>query len=233
MTRTLLLFDIDGTLLLSGGAGIRAMADAGAQLFGDGFSLDGFDLAGKLDPVIYRELADRHGIDDAHLYHDAFRDLYLSRLRSEIARTAHHVHLMPGILDTLTELRRRNQQTNDAQLGLLSGNYREAVPIKFTVVGLDPAWFQITALGDDAPSRPELTLLAMRKYEAHWREKADPKHVVVIGDTPHDVHCAKAHGCVSFCVATGRYSIAELDAAGADIAVENLSDPTPLFDLIG
>ena len=99
-------------------------------------------------------------------------------------------------------------------------------------VRLEPAWFEITALGDDARQRSDLTKIAMQQYEQQWHEKPDPRRVVLIGDTPRDVEAAKAHGCVAFAVATGRYSSDDLADAGADVVVENLVDPTPLFTLL-
>lgn len=232
MSQFLLLFDIDGTLLLTAGAGTRAMASAGQELFGSHFSLDGFDAAGKLDPVIFNELAVLHGINDADLYREAFRDAYLVYLQQELDRTADRVCLMPGIRRTLSELRSRNQASGDIQMGLLSGNYRAAVPIKFSAVGIDLAWFEISALGEDAPTRSDLTQFAMLRYADRWGRKPDPKRVIVIGDTPRDVTCAKAHGCVSFAVATGRYSTGDLEFAGADIVVKDMGDSSVLFDLI-
>ena len=232
MTRTLLLFDIDGTLLLTGGLGIGAMGSAGAKLFGDHFVLDGLNTSGMLDPVIFSQLALRYGIADTVGNHTAFRKTYLDELRSALDRHSDKVTVMPGIHRSLKELRQRSVAKGDVQLGLLSGNYPEAVPIKFAAAGLDPDWFPIQVLGDEADSRPELTCLAMRKYEAYSKQKSDPARVIVIGDTPKDVDCALAHGCVAFGVATGRYGIDELDAAGADVTVKDLSDPTPLYDLL-
>lgn len=232
MSQCLLLFDIDGTLLATAGAGMRAMASAGQDLFGSHFSLEGLDTAGKLDPVIFNELADLHGIHDADLYRESFRDAYLVYLQQELDRTKDRVRLMPGVHYTLSELRRRNQASHDIHIGLLSGNYRAAVPIKFASVGIDPAWFEISALGEDAPTRPDLARFAMLLYEDRWGRNLDPKRVIIIGDTPRDVACAQAHGCVSFAVATGRYSSEDLKVAGADIVVKDMDDSSVLFDLI-
>jgi len=232
MTPTLLLFDIDGTLLLTGGAGMRAMAAAGTKLFGIPFQLDGYNPDGMLDPIIYRDLTARYNIPDAPRHHEAFRDLYFQELHAELARADGQVRLMPGIAQTLVKIRERQQRHGDVQLGLLSGNYTAAAPIKLAAVGLEPSWFSITALGDEADHRADLALLAMQKYQVQWQIKPDPRRVIVIGDTPIDVNCAKAHGCVSFGVATGRYSTDDLQAAGADVVVSDLCDPTPLFNLL-
>ena len=104
--------------------------------------------------------------------------------------------------------------------------------MKLAAAGLDLRWFAITCFGDEGPSRPDLVALALRRYHHHTGQPADPAAVIVIGDTPSDVQCAKAHGCICFAVATGPYSPDELRRSGADVVVENLRDPAPLFDLI-
>jgi phosphoglycolate phosphatase-like HAD superfamily hydrolase len=104
--------------------------------------------------------------------------------------------------------------------------------LKLGAVGLNPDWFEIHALGDEAPSRPDLAALALRRYERRFGAAIDPGAVVVIGDTPRDVHCAKAHGCVAFGVATGRYTVDDLRREGADVVVEDLADASPLWELV-
>ncbi len=225
---SLLLFDIDGTLLHTRGAGQRAMTNAGVQLFGERFTLEGYDTSGMLDPVIYAELAERCRIDNHEAHHDAFRDCYLVELARELAAGNGEVQAMPGMIEAVNALRRRD----DVMLGLLTGNYTAAVPIKLKAVGIDPAWFPLTALGDEAPTRPDLVALAMRKYHERTGRAVEPQRVIVIGDTPRDIHCAHAHGCTAFAVATGRYSLADLQRHNPRVAVENLADPTPLFELL-
>ncbi|MCC7205298.1 MAG: HAD hydrolase-like protein, partial [Phycisphaeraceae bacterium] len=106
------------------------------------------------------------------------------------------------------------------------------VPIKLTAVGLDPAMFHINALGDEADSRPALVPVAMRKFRDRFAADVDPRRVIVIGDTPRDVHCAKANGCLALAVATGSHSEQDLRHAGADVTVPDLADPQPLLDLL-
>lgn len=226
MTSTLVLFDIDGTILLTDGAGVTAMSIAGRALFGDHFTLDDYDPSGMLDPIIYDELARRHNVADHHQHHETFRDAYVAQLQTQLDRKRDRVRLLPGVRQTLDLLRQRD----DMMLGVLSGNYRAAAPLKFASVGVDPAWFSIWALGDEAPSRPDLVALAMKRYQEHTGHSADPKRVVIVGDTPRDVDCAKAHGCRAFAVATGRFSVDQLRQAGADCVAEDLSEPSALMN---
>lgn len=232
MQRTLLLFDVDGTMLKTGGAGLRAMAKVGCELFGDAFCWDGIEAGGSLDPIIFAEAAANNSLADAHLHHERFRDSYLLKLGEELERNAEHVRAMPGIVECLTELRERERQRNDIVLGLLTGNYTAAIPIKFRAIGVDPTWFTITAFGDEAASRPDLVELAMRRYTQRFGEPANPRRVIVIGDTPRDVACAKAHGCIAFAIATGSHGVEELQACGADYAIADLADPGPLYRLL-
>ncbi|MAE65739.1 MAG: hypothetical protein CMJ18_15830 [Phycisphaeraceae bacterium] len=228
----LLLFDIDGTLMLSGGAGMRAMRRAGHVLFGDEFDWDGIETAGSLDPIIFAAAAAQNRIDDADRHHSAFRAHYLTFLVEELDAGRERIRVMPGVHDLLGSLRQRVGEHGDLTLGMLTGNYGAAVPPKLATIGVDHGWFSITAFGDEAPTRPDLVRLALDRFGEERGTAADPEQVVVIGDTPRDVACAHAHGCVAFAVATGYFSTEQLAEAGADVVVEDLQDPAPLMSLI-
>ena len=139
---------------------------------------------------------------------------------------------MPGIRDTVGALLDRSRSQGDVVQGIVTGNYALAAPLKLRACGLDPAWFEIGAFGDEGRSRPDLVALALRRCADRFAWAPDPKSVIVIGDTPFDVDCAHAHGCVAFAVATGVHGIEDLRAAGADVVVRDLSDPTPLYQLL-
>lgn len=220
----LLLFDIDGTILKTGGAGMRAMAQVAAEMFGDGFRWDGISPGGHLDPLIYAEAMQVNGIahdDDTHV---RFRTAYIARLAAELSHSPHIAEVMPSVHDTLQRLRDRMMSRGDVVLGLLTGNYSQAVPIKLNAVGVDPGWFRITAFGDEAPTRPDMVALAMQRYGDELRRQVDPLRVMIIGDTPRDVACGKAHGCAVLGVGTGSFTPEQLLAEGADFAVESLAD---------
>jgi phosphoglycolate phosphatase len=226
--KPLVLFDVDGTLLLTGGAGMRAMKAVAAELFGTEFRWDGIVVSGHLDPLIFAEAAALNGLDEAPAHHEAFRRRYLEVLVQELARNPDRVQIMPGIRESLRRLR----SGRTATLGLLTGNYAEAIPLKLSAIDLDPAWFEITAFGEEAATRRDLAALALVKYERHFGAPVDPRRVVIVGDTPRDVDCAHAHGCFAFAVATGGYDTRALADAGADLVVADLADPTPLLEVV-
>jgi phosphoglycolate phosphatase-like HAD superfamily hydrolase len=232
MRHTLLLFDVDGTLLLTGGAGIRAMQTTGHRLFGPAFDMARVATAGMLDTIIYRDLIQRCQLTVEDHHADAFCDAYVAELAAEIDRTRASVRLLPGIASLIDTLRQRERERGDVMLGLLTGNYTKAIPVKFAAVGLDPAWFTIHAFAEHGPDRPSLTRHALNTYHQHTGHPARPDRTIVIGDTPRDIDCAKAHACLAFAVATGPYSRQELLAHGADVAVDDLTDPAPLLNLL-
>lgn len=232
MERTLLLFDIDGTLMKSGGAGMRAMFHVGDQLFGKQFNWEGIEAGGHLDPLIFAEAAANNGLDTDPAHHQRFHDAYIKRLAHEFEQSQHLVEIMPGIHQILSMLHERQTRQNDIVLGLLTGNYTLAVPIKLKSIGVDPSWFNITAFGDEAPSRPDLVAVAMNKYQAMTGHAAHPHGVIVIGDTPRDIACAHAHGARVLAVGTGGYELAQLQACKADAVAADLSDPSLLLEMI-
>jgi len=224
----LLLFDIDGTILLTGGAGMRCLVRAGKEVFGPEMCWDGIELSGGLDPVLLAEAAARSRVVTSPVTLEAFRRLYVSLLGDELRRSGPSVRAMPGIVEAIRGLRGRP----DAILGLLTGNYPEGAALKLRAVGVDPAWFAVTAFGDEAPTRPALADVALRKLAALEGRAVDPRRVIVIGDSPKDVEAARANGCHAFAVATGKYGIEALRAAGAHTAVADLSDPAPLLAVL-
>jgi phosphoglycolate phosphatase len=232
MKHTLLLFDIDGTLLNTGDAGGRAWVVAMKQLFGPQCSMENFSFAGKLDTAIYNEVAQQNNIENHQDQHEAFHTLYIEQLKVELARSDHEVTATPGMLDLLAQLRRQSSNGDGVMLGLLTGNYTQSVPLKLASAQIDHRWFPVTAFGDEATTRPELTALAMQRYSKQTGCPADPQRVIVIGDTPKDIDCAHAYGCVAFAVATGTYNSDQLREAGGDVVVEDLTDPSPLLELI-
>jgi phosphoglycolate phosphatase len=223
----LVLFDIDGTLLHGQGVGRRAMERAGRALLSEGFTLDGIDFAGALDPWIFAEAAARVGVADASARHDEFRAAYIVELERELQRGDIRPRVLPGVADLLSVLRTRS----DVTLGLVTGNYRRAAPMKIAAVGIDPELFVLGAFGDDATTRPELVALALDRWTAAGG-KAEPERVLVVGDTPRDVECAHANGCRCLAVATGWHTEEALVAARADFVARDLTNPAVLLDLL-
>jgi phosphoglycolate phosphatase len=215
----LILFDIDGTLLLTQRAGVQAMQSAGRELFGEQFTFDGIEFSGRLDTWIWSELARRNGVTDADARHGGFRATYARHLETRL-RSNPTARLLPGVENLVQALALRN----DVTLGLLTGNYRETGRLKIRHAGLDPDLFPVAAWADDGPTRRDLPPVAMRRHRERAGRSIDAADLVIIGDTPHDVDCARAHGCRCIGVGTGGFSQATLTECGADIAFADLSE---------
>lgn len=228
MEQSLLLFDVDATLLLTGGAGMRAMTQAGRDILGPTLSWDGIEASGGLDPLLFAEAARRSGLRQTPAEHDAFRRRYAELLGDELVRSAHTVRHLPGAHDAMEDLRSRPEVT----LGLLTGNYAETAALKLRAVGIDPGWFRVAVFADEAESRPALVALAMEKYRRLRGEPIPPRRVIIIGDTPRDVDAALRNGCLALGVATGKYGTEDLLRAGAHAAVPDLTQREPLYALM-
>ena len=220
----LLLFDIDGTMLATGGLGARGMEEAGKELFGPAFTAAGLDYAGRLDPLLVRELFVNNGVELSARNERAFRSMYARRLAVLFGESTGHRPL-PGVHNLLDRL---SSTAGDAAMGLLTGNFAETGSMKLRACGIDPSRFSVAAWGDDSPHNPpareHLPPVAMKRYEERFGRACPPERVTLIGDTPHDVSCGKVHGCRVLAVGTGRFSVPELEQAGADWAVADLSD---------
>lgn len=232
MTATLLLFDVDGTLISTSGVGIRAMELAGRDLFGSHFSVDGTEFAGRLDPLIIADLLAAHRIEVSTGEILRFRDAYQRRLVALLNEPG-IARALPGVHDLLAALYLRDSVCT----GLLTGNFEPTGCIKLTACGIDPSRFALRVWGDECTRRPhtrdELPEIALRRYAQACGEPIDPRDVWVIGDTPHDVNCARANGCRSLAVATGKYDAAALAAAGADAVAADLSDLAATLRIFG
>jgi len=215
----LVLFDIDGTLLSSQGAGRRAMEDAGRDLYGEGWSAESVEVNGRLDPLIWADMARANAVEPTEARHAAFRARYRERLKLRL-RTPGVVEALPGVETLLLRL----QAHAGVTIGILSGNYPETGAIKLRAGGLAPEQFTVCAWGDDAATRPDLVPVARTRYRTVSAEPLPSDRVWIIGDTPHDVGCARAHGCRSIAVATGRSSVSALLESGAERAVPTLAD---------
>lgn len=219
----LILFDIDSTLITTGGVGVRAMGNAGRGRFGPTFDERRVEYAGRLDPLIIADLLRAHDIEVTPESIDAFRSDYgreLDALFQDNPGIGAPCPGVPTLLDALAHL-------PDATLGLLTGNFPETGAAKLIACGLDPERFAVRVWASDAtqnpPARDHLPPVAMSRYEALRGPPIPSTSVVIIGDTPHDIACARAHGCRSLGVATGRFSRTDLEDAGADIALDTLA----------
>ncbi len=222
----LALFDIDGTLLHSGGAGKRAMVAAFREVFGceDGFA--GVRMAGRTDPEIVREALRKQGLpwDDALVA--VFRQRYLDLLGPELERPSPAKRLMPGIPAVLEAL----QALGFVTLGLLTGNWREGAHAKLAHFGID-GYFRLGAFADDAEQRERLLPFALRRLRGLNGMTVPPQRVVVVGDTVRDIECARPHRAVALAVATGGNTLAELAAARPDYLLADLADSAAVTEI--
>ena len=220
MTQQLVLFDIDGTLVLTGGAGKRGMTRAFEALFGVADAFATIPLAGRTDTSILADALERYGVPCTSGEIAAFRVRYLEYLREEVVQTTAGKQVLPGILPLLQAL----ETSRHWFLGLLTGNYTEAAEVK---LGHFDLWryFRCGAFGEDAHDRNHLVPIALDRARACGLPSAiETDRVVVVGDTPRDVACAHAHGARIVAVATGEYSADQLAEAGAEVVFEDLSD---------
>lgn len=221
MTIKLFLFDLDGTLLLSGGAGMRAMEKVFLEHYNLPEAFRGIHPDGKIDPGIFREIIQTRGLDlpnvDAAI--DRLCELYIEALALQmpISTEAKRMPGIPALLDAL-ELR------PDTALGLLTGNLEKGAAIKLGRFDLN-RYFHFGAFGSDHEDRAELVRIAVKRAEAHLgRSVPLGPNVFVIGDTPRDIQCGKANNTSTVGVATANYSIAQLRQAGADHVFDDFAD---------
>jgi phosphoglycolate phosphatase len=216
----LVLFDIDGTLVLTGGAGLRAMNRACEEIVGSADALDGIPVAGRTDWIILQDALARLGRDlDRDLF-DRLREQYVHNLRGEILQPGKGFNgALPGVPELLDALDGRD----GVFLGLLTGNFESGARIKLERYDLW-RYFRCGAFGDDAADRNALVPVAVARASACGVPALPSSDVIVVGDTPHDVACAKAAGALSIGVATGTFTAAELRACGAAEVFDTLSD---------
>ena len=220
---TLVLFDIDGTLVQTGRAGVRGMNRAFVDLFGAEEALAGVSVAGRTDRAIVSEVLTKIGqhVDETTVVR--VRDEYCRRLPDALADPASHpMGVLPGVDALLTSLEART----DVVVGLLTGNFVRGAELK---LGHFALWdrFPFGAFGDHHAERRALVPVAVSEAAERGYTHIPPDRIIVIGDTPLDVDCAHAYGARAIAVATGMYSVDTLQETGADLTVPTLSDVPP------
>jgi len=226
--RRLALFDIDGTLLATGGPAKGAFRVAMMETFGTVGDIEIVSFAGKTDPQIARELLRGAGLEDATI-DEGLPDLWRSYLRHlEMALVERPMRTLPGVVELLAEVGRRPAEIS---LGLLTGNIQPGAVLKLRSVGLD-AYFATGSFGSDSEVREDLAAIAMRRARETWGVTFASRDVYVIGDTPRDVACGRQEGTRTLAVASGHFGVHELEAAGADHVLEDLSDTERVLELL-
>lgn len=220
------LFDIDGTLVNTGGAGRAAFETALLERFGLSAIADEVQTTGRTDRAIAADLFRIHEIEDSPGNWDKFRATYLTHLGPSLETRQGTV--LPGIVELLEGLARRD----DVTVGLLTGNIRDGARIKLEFFGL----FEhvnlagLGGFGDVHHDRDSVAREALDVARRHFNGQLAEERVWVIGDTPLDVACARAIGANAVAVATGTFGAEELVASEPDLLIENLTDPGPLME---
>lgn len=223
MDQILILFDIDGTLISNSTAGIRAYASAIDHCYGIKVDTSDYVSDGKTDLMIMGELMQRHGIDVATVDLNRLAQEYLSVLPLKLVHDSGSV--LPGVVELLTKL------SSDKQfvLGLATGNLEKGAQEKLSIHGLD-TFFTVGGYGSDATERALVVAAGINK--ANEKTKGAIRKSVVIGDTPMDVKAAKANNISVLAVATGKFSIEELEQSGADFVVADLTEVDVVIDFL-
>lgn len=224
--RTLVLFDIDGTLLDTQDAGVDAYVRAGRAVLGAEFRFEGVPLQGRLDHENYADAIARHCPGTSHQEHQsAFRLAYAGALE-EIADEMGGFRPCPGVAGLVAAL----DADDRFEVGLLTGNWEETGRFKIRRSGLDDRIYGCNAFADDGDHRDELVPVARTRFLA--RHGRSPVKTVVVGDTPRDVACALAGEAIPLAVATGVFGRTDLMAAGAALAVSSLEDHDMLLEFL-
>jgi phosphoglycolate phosphatase len=219
--KRLVLFDIDGTLLSAGGAGARAVRDAMLEVYGETGQIGGYNMGGRTDPQIVRELLTPAGysVEDVEARLDALWERYIQNLRRELGTA--RIRPFPGVPELLDRLERSGDPT---VLGLLTGNVKEGARLKVDAAGLGFDRFRVGAYGSDHWQRPELPAVAARRAREATGLDFAGKEIVIIGDTPFDISCGAHLGVRTIATATGTHSAQDLASHRPDYLFDDLSD---------
>jgi phosphoglycolate phosphatase len=226
----LVLFDIDGTILLTAGAGRRAILAALRSEVGDNAACERIRFDGKTDPQIVAEMLEVAGQPaerDSELVRSICRR-YVQFLAVELERPTSRTVLMPGVRPLLDRL----EADPSVVLGLLTGNVAEGAALKLRAGGLDPDRFRLGAYGSDAGHRHQLPAIAAERAEPFFGRVPTGAEIVIIGDTPADIACGTGVAARAVAVATGSYSIADLMACSPHALFEDLRDTERVLQAI-
>ena len=220
----LLLWDIDGTLLASGGAGMRALENALTKLLGAPADLSDIDWAGRTDRWITEAIFAKYEIEPTPARAAQLIDAYLASLPDHLAQST---RVLPGVRERLAEAATHGQVVQ----GLLTGNLERGAKIK---LGHFDLWhyFPFGAFADDSAQRNDLGPHALRRAHAHAQYQFDPDAVWIIGDTPHDIACGKVIGVRTLALATGHHAQAELESHHPDAFLADLSDQSAFWKIV-
>ena len=214
----LVLFDNDGTLINTGGAGLEAIRLAAHDLYGDRAALPELDVRGATDAGLARDVLTAFGSQISPATGGELYEAYLVRLREQLGASSLEGKILPGVCELLDVL-----EEAGAVLGLLTGNIEAGAQLKLQRFGLDH-YFAFGAFGHEHVERDKLGPVAVaRATEVHQRTFS-PSETVVVGDTPRDISCGHAIGARTIAVATGSFSLEQLRSCDPTLAVRSLEE---------
>lgn len=217
MAKKLFLFDIDGTLIDTGGVGLEAITQAAEEVFGD--TAPAFDLAGATDSGLVNQLFHHYEKEHCEELKEVFYQHYLQKLEQKLSAAEPRQCVLARVVDLLEMLHGRD----DVELSVLTGNLARGAEVKLRLCGL-AGYFSHGAFGDDHHDRNELVPFAWARAKAETGMSFGAAETTVIGDTTRDVDCAKAHDCRVLAVASGHHSDVMLRERGADQVLAGLHE---------
>jgi len=223
-----LLFDIDGTLLEPAGIGRLCCKRALEDVLGFSVPTDGIAMAGRTDWGIVNDLLVHAGLAEPEV--EAQREKVFDALSRHIAAAvpSSKMHILPGVISLLNYLEKDSRFI----FGLVTGNVQKTVVHKLSAVGIDPGLFTFGAFGDEHIDRNTLPALALYRLSQMIGAQVPPERALVIGDTPHDITCAKHAGLKVLSVATGLFTMQDLAALEPDFLLEDLSDTPQVVEIL-
>jgi phosphoglycolate phosphatase-like HAD superfamily hydrolase len=224
--KRLLLFDIDGTLISTGGAGIESLKIVIGERYGARDDLEGIEIAGKTDSNIAADILQKYDVDPTPQNIANFLDEYVAHLARLLPQLRGHV--LPGIFEIL----RRMKSNPNRVLGLLTGNVERGAKLK---LGHYQLWdfFEFGAFADDHHDRNQLGAFARQRAQEKHGHEFDAASIDVIGDTGHDIGCGKAFGARTIAVATGSWSRQKLSTYQPDFLFDDLADVDEVIRTLG
>ncbi len=224
----LLLFDIDGTLIRSHGAGRETLRSALQEIFGTAGPLDEYKFSGKTDSRIIFDLMTAAGFEQQKIERQLPAIYELMAQKGQEIFPQSDMSVCVGVPDLLSIL----QRNEDVVLGLLTGNAQLTAPLKLAAAGIDPVPFVVGAYGSDAFDRNELPQLGMERAQRLTGVPFNGKNTVIIGDTPADIRCARSGRATAVAVATGWHAEATLETYKPDYLLPNLGDTEQVLEIL-
>jgi phosphoglycolate phosphatase-like HAD superfamily hydrolase len=231
----LVLFDIDGTILSTDRAiwedPFREGMEMAFREAGDPRSIDThqYRMGGKTDTQIIHEILSQNGIEESTITRmlPLIAKTYMGLLRAKVKERPDYIKLKPGIEALLADL----HQHPDVLLGLLTGNFEEGAYLKLSAHGLD-RYFTFGAFGENARQRSELPQRALDAAQKKYGHQFSKKEIVIIGDTPNDIHCGRHLHVRTIAVATGPYTLDQLSAEKPDFVFPDFRDKAKVLSAI-